>query len=740
MFSISRTALIRRCLLTAAAMFVLSPILARSSLRCVDTMFNTPHLWVSRDHPQRKEFDWFVEHFESPALVVISWPGCTVDDPRLAAFETELLDPAESDPANRVALFDRVVTGHSVLRQLMARPLEYSRQESLARLRGVLVGADGESSCAVVVFSERGGYLREEAIRQILDTAQRVCGLQRSAFRIAGPPVDGVAIDKAGVETMVRFAIPSALASLFFCWWCLRAWRYALAILAVAGFGEGLCLTLVYYWGIPMNAILILMPPLIFVLTIAAGVHLVNYYLDESSLRDVQGATQRAILAGWFPSVLAAATTAIGLASLLVSRVEPIRAFGGFATVGVLSTLILLFLVLPGVMERWPQSADANHPRARRLDDFWARWSQFVIRRASIICVIALLLMVALGWGLRRVETSVKLRDLFSPRDRILADYAWLEDHIGPMVPVEVVVHFRADSRMTFAHRLQLVEAVAARVGELADVGGVMSAVTFALPAREGGGARQVFWTSVNRSRFRRARYLYEDTSRQSWRVAARVPALSDLEYGQFLDRLKSQVAPVTDAFSRQAGEPIGVTVTGAIPLIYQTQRILLSDLIRSFVAAFAIVGVMMMIVLRSVRAGLLVMIPNVFPTILVFGLMGWLRIPIDIGSVMTASIALGISVVDTVHFLTWFRREVSAGRAPLAAVRRAYSHCATAMMQTSLICGVGMLVFVFTSFVPASRFAWMVFVLLMAALAGDLVILPAILAGPLGRQFLRHL
>ena len=144
-----------------------------------------------------------------------------------------------------------------------------------------------------------------------------------------------------------------------------------------------------------------------------------------------------------------------------------------------------------------------------------------------------------------------------------------------------------------------------------------------------------------------------------------------------------------------------------------------------------------MMLVLRSVRAGLLAMIPNIFPTAVILGLMGWLRAPIDIGSVMTASIALGIAVVDTMHLLSWFRREVSAGQPPHSAVRRALRHCAPAMVQTSMICGIGMLVFVFSSFMPASRFSWMVFILLMTALLGDLLILPALLAGPLGRLLL---
>ena len=100
---------------------------------------------------------------------------------------------------------------------------------------------------------------------------------------------------------------------------------------------------------------------------------------------------------------------------------------------------------------------------------------------------------------------------------------------------------------------------------------------------------------------------------------------------------------------------------------------------------------------------------------------------------------ALGIAVVDTLHFLTWYRREIGQGRSADYAVRSAFRHCATAMAQTSLICGVGILVFVASPFVPVSRFAWMVAVLLGAALVGDLLILPALLVGPLGRVFARR-
>ncbi|MDA1052626.1 MAG: MMPL family transporter [Planctomycetota bacterium] len=740
MFSLSRTALIRRCFVTAFAMLALGPFLAWWSLRSVDTMFNTPHHWIPATNQQRQEFEWFCEHFESQALVVISWRGCTVDDSRLAEFEVALLDPAQPDAVRRKELFDRVISGYSTLRQLTSDPIDLSREDAIARLRGILVGPDGSSSCAVVMFTDRGGYERREAIEIILDTAQTACGLARDEFRLAGPPVDGVAIDRAGVDTMLRYAVPSALLSLLLCWRCLREWHYALAVFAAAAFGEGLCLALVYWSGQPMNAILILMPPFVFVLTIAAGVHVVNYYFDEARAHGAAGAPERAMRIGWLPCALATVTTGVGLGSLLVSDVEPIRRFGVFATIGVVTTLFLLFALLPGVMELWPVRARRRVTERTMVEGFWGRLASVMIRRASIVTVGSIAIIMALGWGLLSIQTSIKLRALFSPHDRVLADYAWLEQRLGPMVPVEVIVHFRADSQVDFLRRIEVVQAVARVVRGIDHVDGVMSAETFTPPIPD---ARRVMRRTLlskrltkERARLVDARYLHEDSNRQSWRIAARVPALSDLDYEQFLDELKEQVAPAVTSASASIGEPIAITVTGAIPLIYQTQRLLLADMLRSFVAAFGIVGVVLMIVLRSVRAGLVAMIPNVFPTAAVFGLMGWLSIPIDLGSVMTASIALGIAVVDTLHFLTWFRREVAAGCEPPEAIRRCYCHCATAMLQTSVICGVGMLAFVFSSFVPASRFAWMVFVLLMTALFADLVILPALLAGPLGRVF----
>ena len=108
----------------------------------------------------------------------------------------------------------------------------------------------------------------------------------------------------------------------------------------------------------------------------------------------------------------------------------------------------------------------------------------------------------------------------------------------------------------------------------------------------------------------------------------------------------------------------------------------------------------------------------------------------VDIGSMMTASVAMGVAVDDTIHFLTWFRKGMDQGMERRGALILAYERCAAAMTQTTLIGGLGLSVFAFSSFTPTQRFGTMMLTLLAAALVGDLLFLPALLASPIGKFF----
>jgi hypothetical protein len=210
-------------------------------------------------------------------------------------------------------------------------------------------------------------------------------------------------------------------------------------------------------------------------------------------------------------------------------------------------------------------------------------------------------------------------------------------------------------------------------------------------------------------------------------RLRQQAPLLVDVRDHQF---------SASTATAQQQNAAVSAIYTGLVPVVYKAQRTLLESLIVSTVWAFGMIALVMIFVVRSVRAGLISMIPNVFPVLIVFGAMGWMRVLVDIGTMMTASVAMGVAVDDTIHFLTWFRRGLDDGLPRKQAILTAYERVGMAMTQTTAIGGLGLAVFAFSTFTPTQRFGMLMLTLLVAALAGDLIFLPALLASPLGRVF----
>jgi hypothetical protein len=197
---------------------------------------------------------------------------------------------------------------------------------------------------------------------------------------------------------------------------------------------------------------------------------------------------------------------------------------------------------------------------------------------------------------------------------------------------------------------------------------------------------------------------------------------------------------------------PIQVVYTGVVPVVYKAQRTLLTSLTASIGWSFPFIAGVMALLLNpgslplnwlkprhlwdGLIAGLIAMIPNVFPVLFVFGVMCHMGIEIDIGTMMTASVALGIAVDDTIHFLTWFRTNLDKGMDRIDAITETYRRAAPAMVQTTLVGGLGLFVFALSTFTPTQRFGTLMLVMLGTALFGDLIMLPALLAGPAGRWF----
>ena len=173
---------------------------------------------------------------------------------------------------------------------------------------------------------------------------------------------------------------------------------------------------------------------------------------------------------------------------------------------------------------------------------------------------------------------------------------------------------------------------------------------------------------------------------------------------------------------------------TGLSPIMHDTQLALLDDLGSSFSTALLLITPVMMLIARGVRSGLLIMIPNVLPETLVFGGMAWLGYSIDIAGILTASVAMGIAVNDTLHFVNWYTRRLSLGDTRQQAIADTFSNCAKAMVHTMLISCCSMVPFMFAEFNPTRQFAILMIAMMSSSILGDLVLLPALLLSPLGK------
>lgn len=831
-------------------------------------------------------------------------------------------------------------------------------------------------------------------------------------LRMGGPPVDNIAIDEEGTVTLARLVGYCILLGVVLSYVCFRSFKVTLMLFLVGGSSAMLAMAVVGWTGGRVDAILLSMPSLVYVLGLSGAIHVINYYRDEVRLRGRRGAATRALQHAILPCTLAALTTAIGLASLFTSNLRPISNFGLYSALGVISTLGVLFSYLPAALEVFaprfagetedsetaaakPTVANpsgANELEPTQLANWWAAVGRWITAHHASVSVGCIVILALASLGLFKIRTSVQLLKLFDAEARILRDYAWLEDNFGKLVPMEILVRMppeiqhewnagpktvdiAADDdasslegspiQLTLLERIETITrirtAVTRTLGEEGmDVVGQASSMDTFLPPLPDVSNRY----SVLRSNFERQladgkpemlKSDYVKTERSGpmvgselWRLSLRVSALSDVDYGLFINDLKLAVSPVMQAYAVRAaildrladddgvmsgkqrilvlgsgeigtlatadlvvrerpngdnpagnnpadnnpadnnpadnGElatiridqralflstlhellgneriktpiwidpadpnakikpgdakwdaflaamdliidvrglgqstqpesvasispvaslpgiaenvvldarailaketsktilemPTGsdgprriplfgvsrpdtpqVVFTGVVPVVYKAQRTLLGSLVESIMLAFVLIGIVMVVLLNpgpfpvgwlqpgyiwsGVAAGAVSMIPNIFPVLLVFGMMGHLnsmftgRFMVDIGTMMTASVAMGVAVDDTIHFLSWFRQFLDEGKSRVEAVIETYRRVGPAMTQTTIVGGLGLFIFALSTFTPTQRFGTLMLVMLAAALIGDLVLLPALLAGPLGRFF----
>jgi predicted RND superfamily exporter protein len=631
--------------------------------------------------------------------------------------------------------------------------------------------APGSPTAIGITLTEAGGVEPDDAIRSIRVAAEQA-GIPEPALHIGGRAVTtaamNAAVQKAAWDRSPEHVpiyrrsilVLSALVGLVLAFIFLRSIRLGILVVGISWYATGLSIGVIPLTGASMNMVLVVMPTLLMVLALSSAIHVANYWRHAACDHPETAVTQ-AVQMAKEPCVMAAVTTAIGLVSLCTSSLTPVRHFGLFSAVGCVVMLYVVLYGLPALLRAWP----GRQPTRQEVGgEGWKRFGIVVYRHYRLVSALFIAACLAAGYGLRDFQTETKVVRYFPESSRLVQDYQFLEANLAGITPVDVVVRFDAEmqQRTKFLERLEIVRTVESKIREHREISGAVSLADFRPVYERPAAGRRMENLSYMRKSQAVERAVKGERAAQTaallvvaqqpvqlagrgqgelngagdelWRISAQASLMSDANYGQLTADLNELVQSVTRYHAGASH-----VVTGTVPLFLRTQEAVLESLIVSFAMAFGIISLIMMVVLRDVVAGLLSMIPNLLPVTFVFGLLAWNGQRVDIGTMITASVALGIAVDGTLHLLTWFKHSLQQGRSRFHAVVESLAHCAPAMWQTSAAVGIGLLMLYPAELSLISRFGWLMSALIGAALVADLVLLPALLSGWLGRLIERR-
>lgn len=625
-------------------------------------------------------------------------------------------------------------------------------------------------------LSDAGQAERSKAVAWLKQAAAE-SGIPAASIHLTGSPIAGNALNEEVLKAVWNPQAPleephqkslflfSSIVGGIFALWMLRSWRLALVVLGISYYTTLISTALVPAAGAPINMVLVVMPTLLMVTTLSVAVHIANYW-RHAAAADARTAVTQSIRTAYEPVAWAGFTSIIGQLSLCTSSLTPIRDFGIYSSIGTAISLVTTLVCLPALMMLFPSPV----PKGEELDNsFWHGLAAWIARHQVLVNTVCLGSALICSLGLYYFRTETKVIRYFGERTQTQKDYRFIEQNLGGVVPVDVIVRFdrEAQQELKFLQRCDLVRTIEQRLRELPEISGVLSLSDF-LPEIEQPGenagtrTRQRYATRsrVIESRVKGGKHAGSESllavctdatelnaeGDELWRITAQVAILSDLRYGDLETAIHGVCQSVLREASGTSAEKIPVEgderqyrpyashlVTGLVPLFLATQDRLLQSFIISFGGAFLSIALVVMFVLRHPVAGFLAMIPNVLPIVAVFGVVSWMGMQIDMGSTVTASIALGITIDGTLHLVTWFRQGILQGKTRAEAAAAALGHCGPAMWQTTLIVSLGLIVLSPCDLVLISRFGWLMAVLLGAASISDLILTPALLAGPLG-------
>jgi len=669
------------------------------------------------------------------------WPE---NAPQLAALKARAL----ANPVYRNMLLSEDATITTVVLKTDAFGSEQSTADALGGFDDGALEPDPEQHAARTPLSDAQNSEVVDKVRQI------AAGYDNEDFRIylAGAPVVTDVLKKAMQTNMKKFmlmafaAIALVLLLLF-----RRVSGVVLPMLTVI-LSLISTLGLMGAFGIPFKLPTQILPSFLLAVGVGASVHLMSVFFrrlqqlhEKGDSMESSGHKESAIAYALGHSglaiVMTSLTTAAGLASFAGAEVAPISDLGLVAAIGVLIALLFTLVLTPALLSVLPLKAKSSaraHARHARMDRLMIGIADIATGRSRLILSISALLLVFGAAGLTQVKFSHKPFEWLPASEPARQATDFVDQHMRGASTVEVVIDSGQKNGFYDPKMMQGLDAIGRDiatidqgelfVGKTLSLSDILKEINKALNEN-----RDAFYSIPdNRQLIAQEFLLFEnsgsddledfiDSQFSKARLTIKMPWADAILYDDFLTDLGER-------FHKTFGADTAITLTGMNTLLSRTMSATIFSMAESYVIAAAVITVMMILLIGNVRIGLVSMIPNLTPIILTLGLMGWLGLPLDLFTMLIGSIAIGLAVDDTIHFMHNYRRYHHATGSVREAVRKTLLTSGRAMVVTTIVLSIGFFLYMAANLSNLVNFGLLTGFTIITALLADLFLAPALM------------
>jgi predicted RND superfamily exporter protein len=679
---------------------------------------NSIEVWLGRETEEYNQYRAFLAKYGNEEFVVLAGQ---VEDP--LSEECLALQRTLAGRLKQIERVDNVLNIADIADLLsQARPDWKTILRENEFFSNLLLGSDGRTF-GLIVWLKR---MDDPTARRI--TVERIESITDEVtagnidLHMGGTPLMNVALDRGSQKAARRFLPVALLVSLGFLIAALRSLRSVAAVVTAVVVTILWALGIMVLLGKTLNMVTVVLPSLLFVLCLSGGIHIACCYQSKFRDSDDRTVALRSTLSEVIrPVFLSNITTAVGFGSLVISDMQPVVDFGIFAAVGMLFSVLFNFTVVPGVLSTLRAGNRMGGGAAHPTVHWTATIGLAMVRSAKWSLLLAgITLAVSIGLTTKaRAESNVL--KFFPDDSRISRDYRFIGQNLTGFYTVELDTSTESENGSTV---LKAIDELGVRLAQRPEIAKVINyrnlATCLARIPRPPFLSRPAMQDNPLESMLQR--YQHAEDGRISLRMSILVRAMSSRDFYTLTNLIENEA-------KQHIGSLATYSVTGVVPLLNAAQVSLINTQIRSFAVACTVILILIALFMRSVRAMVAAILPNLVPIFLLFAIMVVLDIPFDAATVMIASVAIGIAADDTIHFLSHFREERQRGKDITNAIQITFQKVGRAITFTSMVASAGFMILMLAEFKPIQYFGVFGSITMITAWIGDVFILPACVA-----------